>query len=70
MKSNSTPSTPHGGGSNLHTESRLSEGSPLMEQLSEPREDREALEDSSHEMEIPEVRKRYFHNQLQFLLSF
>lgn len=41
-----------------------------MEQLSEPREDREALEDSSHEMEIPEVRKRYFHNQLQFLLSF
>lgn len=26
-----------------------------MEQLSEPREDREALEDSSHEMEIPET---------------
>ncbi|CAL9220490.1 unnamed protein product [Arabidopsis halleri] len=55
VKSNSTPSTPQGGGSHLHTESRLSEGSPLMEQLSEPREDREALEDSSHEMEIPET---------------
>ncbi|EFH59021.1 hypothetical protein ARALYDRAFT_478554 [Arabidopsis lyrata subsp. lyrata] len=55
VKSNSTPSTPQGGGSHLHTESRLSEGSPLMEQLSEPREDREALEDISHEMEIPET---------------
>ncbi|XP_010486885.1 PREDICTED: kinesin-like protein KIN-7K, chloroplastic isoform X1 [Camelina sativa] len=55
VKSNSTPSTPQGGGSNLHTESRLSEGSPLMEQLSDPRDDREALEDSSHEMEIPET---------------
>ncbi|XP_019092794.1 PREDICTED: kinesin-like protein KIN-7K, chloroplastic isoform X2 [Camelina sativa] len=55
VKSNSTPSTPQGGGSNLHTESRLSEGSPLMEQLSDPREDREAVEDSSHEMEIPET---------------
>ncbi|ESQ48833.1 hypothetical protein EUTSA_v10019998mg [Eutrema salsugineum] len=55
VKSNSTPSTPQGGGSNLHTESRLSEGSPLMEQLSEPREDREAPEDSSHEMETLET---------------
>ncbi|XP_010498433.1 PREDICTED: kinesin-like protein KIN-7K, chloroplastic isoform X1 [Camelina sativa] len=55
VKSNSTPSTPQGGGSNLHTESRLSEGSPLMEQLSDPREDREAVEDISHEMEIPET---------------
>lgn len=69
VKSNSTPSTPQGGGSHLHTESRFSEGSPLMEQLSEPREDREALEDISHEMEIPEVHKRYFHYQIQFLLS-
>lgn len=32
-----------------------------MEQLSEPREDREAPEGSSHEMETPEVHKRYFH---------
>uniref|UniRef100_A0A1J3DJF2 Kinesin-like protein n=1 Tax=Noccaea caerulescens TaxID=107243 RepID=A0A1J3DJF2_NOCCA len=55
VKSNSTPSTPQGGGSNLHTESRLSEGSPLMEQHSEPREDREAVEDSFHEMETPET---------------
>ncbi|KAF3494230.1 hypothetical protein DY000_02053428 [Brassica cretica] len=45
VKSNSTPSTPQGGGSNLYTESRLSEGSPLMEQLSESREDREPPED-------------------------
>ncbi|KAF8109511.1 hypothetical protein N665_0095s0079 [Sinapis alba] len=55
VKSNSTPSTPQGGGSNLHTESRFSEGSPLMEQFSEPKEDREALEDTSHEMETPEA---------------
>ncbi|KAG2305805.1 hypothetical protein Bca4012_085383 [Brassica carinata] len=55
VKSNSTPSTPQGGGSNLHAESRLSEGSPLMEQFSEPKEDREALEDTSHEMETPEA---------------
>ncbi|KAJ4893419.1 P-loop containing nucleoside triphosphate hydrolases superfamily protein [Raphanus sativus] len=55
VKSNSTPSTPQGGGSNLHGESRLSEGSPLMEQFSEPKEDREALEDTSHEMETPEA---------------
>ncbi|VVA97357.1 unnamed protein product [Arabis nemorensis] len=55
VKSNSTPSTPQGGGSNLHTESRLSEGSPLMEQLSDPREDREAPEDRSHAMETLET---------------
>ncbi|KAL0900329.1 hypothetical protein Bca101_084290 [Brassica carinata] len=55
VKSNSTPSTPQGGGSNLHAESRLSEGSPLMEQFSEPKEDRETLEDSPHEMETPEA---------------
>lgn len=61
VKSNSTPSTPQGGGgSNLHGESRLSEGSPLMEQFSEPKEDREGLEDTSHEMETPEVRKNLF----------
>ncbi|CAH8359926.1 unnamed protein product [Eruca vesicaria subsp. sativa] len=53
VKSNSTPSTPQGGGNNLHTESRFSEGSPLREQLSEPREDREALEYTS--METPEA---------------
>lgn len=56
VKSNSTPSTPQGGGgSNLHGESRLSEGSPLMEQFSEPKEDREGLEDTSNEMETPEA---------------
>ncbi|XP_009146653.1 kinesin-like protein KIN-7K, chloroplastic [Brassica rapa] len=55
VKSNSTPSTPQGGGNNLHAESRFSEGSPLMEQFSEPKEDREALEDTSHEMETPET---------------
>ncbi|CAN8259665.1 unnamed protein product [Cochlearia groenlandica] len=54
VKSNSTPSTPQGGG-NLHTESRLSEGSPLMEQLLEPREDIETPEDSSHDIETPET---------------
>ncbi|CAN6887387.1 unnamed protein product [Brassica oleracea] len=55
VKSNSTPSTPQGGGNNLHAESRFSEGSPLMEQFSEPKEDREALEDTSHEMDTPEA---------------
>lgn len=60
VKSNSTPSTPQGGGNNLHAESRFSEGSPLMEQFSEPKEDREALEDTSHEMETPEVRRDIF----------
>ncbi|KAJ0242495.1 Kinesin motor domain-containing protein [Hirschfeldia incana] len=45
VKSNSTPSTPQGGGSYLYTESGVSEGSPLMEHLSEPGEDREAPED-------------------------
>ncbi|CAN7001907.1 unnamed protein product [Brassica rapa subsp. trilocularis] len=55
VKSNSTPSTPQGGGNNLHAESRFSEGSPLMEQFSEPKEDREALEDTSHEMDTPET---------------
>ncbi|CAF1935245.1 hypothetical protein Bca4012_074492 [Brassica carinata] len=55
VKSNSTPSTPQGGGKNLHAESRFSEGSPLMEQFSEPKEDREALEDTSHEMDTPEA---------------
>ncbi|KAF3589075.1 hypothetical protein F2Q69_00031867 [Brassica cretica] len=55
VKSNSTPSTPQGGGNNLHAESRFSEGSPLVEQFSEPKEDREALEDTSHEMDTPEA---------------
>lgn len=32
-----------------------------MEQHSERREDREAVEDSFHELETPEVHKRYFH---------
>lgn len=31
-----------------------------MEQFSEPKEDREALEDTSHEMETPEVRRDIF----------
>lgn len=61
VKSNSTPSTPQGGGNNLHAESRFSEGSPLMEQFSEPKEDREALEDTSHEMDTPEVGRDIFH---------
>ncbi|CAA7026841.1 unnamed protein product [Microthlaspi erraticum] len=57
-QSNSTPSTPQREASNFHTESRLSEGSPLADQhqLLEPREDKEAHEDSSHEIETPETR--------------
>ncbi|KAH0895476.1 hypothetical protein HID58_045044 [Brassica napus] len=53
VKSNSTLSTPQGEGSNFHTESKLSEGSPL-----EPGEDVESLGDSSHEIETPEARRR------------
>ncbi|CAN6847004.1 unnamed protein product, partial [Brassica oleracea] len=53
VKSNSTRSTPQGEGSNFHTESKLSESSPL-----EPGEDVESLEDSSHEIETPEARRR------------
>lgn len=56
VKSNSTPSTPQGECSNFHTEPRLSEGSPLADQLLEPREGKEAHEDSFHEIETPEVR--------------
>ncbi|XP_010534371.1 PREDICTED: kinesin-like protein KIN-7L, chloroplastic isoform X2 [Tarenaya hassleriana] len=55
VKSNSTPSTPQAGGSNLHTESRLSENAPLADQVSEPGKDREAPEDSFHETETPET---------------
>ncbi|XP_010520019.1 PREDICTED: kinesin-like protein KIN-7K, chloroplastic isoform X2 [Tarenaya hassleriana] len=55
VKSNSTPSTPQGGGSNLHTESRLSESSPLADQFSEAMQDREVPEDSFHETDTPEI---------------
>lgn len=57
VKSNSTLSTPQGEGTNFHTESKLSEGSPLADQRIEPGEDIESLEDSSHEIETPEVHK-------------
>ncbi|KAG7608354.1 Kinesin-like protein KIN-7L [Arabidopsis thaliana] len=56
VKSNSTPSTPQGEGSNFHTESRLSEGSALADQIIETMENREAHEDSFHEIETPETR--------------
>ncbi|CAN7120958.1 unnamed protein product [Brassica rapa subsp. narinosa] len=58
VKSNSTLSTPQGEGSNFHTETKLSEGSPLADQRLEPGEDIESLEDSSHEIETPEARRR------------
>ncbi|KAL0680654.1 hypothetical protein Bca4012_047501 [Brassica carinata] len=58
VKSNSILSTPQGEGSNFHTESKLSEGSPLADQRLEPGEDIESLEDSSHEIETPEARRR------------
>ncbi|KAJ0233809.1 Kinesin-like protein KIN-7L [Hirschfeldia incana] len=58
VKSNSTLSTPQGEGTNFHTESKLSEGSPLADQGLEPGEDIESLEDSSHEIETPEARRR------------
>jgi len=56
VKSNSTPSTPQGEGSDFHTESRLSEGSALADQIIETMENREAHEDSFHEIETPETR--------------
>lgn len=55
VKSNSTPSTPQGEGSNFHKESRLSEGSTLADQLVETRENKEAHDDSFQETETPEV---------------
>ncbi|XP_024012242.1 kinesin-like protein KIN-7L, chloroplastic [Eutrema salsugineum] len=58
VQSNITPSTPQGEGSTFHTESRLSEGSPLADQLLEPREDKEAHEDRSQEIETPETRRK------------
>ncbi|CAE6088608.1 unnamed protein product [Arabidopsis arenosa] len=54
-KSNSTPSTPQGEGSNFRTGSRLSEGSTLADQLLETRDNKEAHEDSFHEIESPEA---------------
>ncbi|EOA22783.1 hypothetical protein CARUB_v10003499mg [Capsella rubella] len=56
VKSDSSPSTPQGEGSNFHMESRLSEGSALADQLLESRENKEVHEDSFHEFETPETR--------------
>ncbi|KAL0874803.1 hypothetical protein Bca101_024508 [Brassica carinata] len=58
VKSNSTLSTPQGEGSNFNIESKLLESSPLADQRLEPGEDIESLEDSSHEIETPEARRR------------
>lgn len=56
----STPSTPQGESSNLHTEARLShslltESSPSVDILSEAREDREVHEDNFLGQETPLV---------------
>lgn len=56
----STPSTPQGESSNLHTEARLShslltESSPSVELLSEAREDREVHGDKFLGQETPLV---------------
>ncbi|KAG7549775.1 Kinesin motor domain [Arabidopsis thaliana x Arabidopsis arenosa] len=65
-KSNSTPSTPQGEGSNFRTGSRLSEGSALADQLVETRDNKEAHEDSFHEIETPEARIKMI-NQMETL---
>ncbi|CAL9229420.1 unnamed protein product [Arabidopsis halleri] len=65
-KSNSTPSTPQGEGSNFRTGSRLSEGSALADQLLETRDNEEAHEDSFHEIETPETRIKMI-NQMETL---
>ncbi|CAN8298455.1 unnamed protein product [Cochlearia groenlandica] len=58
FKSNSTTSTPQGEDSNFHTESRLSEGSPVADKLLELREDQGDDEDNFHEIETPEARRK------------
>ncbi|XP_010423314.1 PREDICTED: kinesin-like protein KIN-7L, chloroplastic [Camelina sativa] len=66
VKSNSTPSTPQGEGSNFHTETRLTEDSALADQLLETRENKEAHEDSFHEIETPETRMKMI-DQMELL---
>ncbi|XP_041027556.1 kinesin-like protein KIN-7K, chloroplastic isoform X2 [Juglans microcarpa x Juglans regia] len=69
IKSMSTPSTPQGESSNLHTEARLShslltESSPSAELLSEAREDREVHGDNFRGHETPLVEMKNLKDEI------